>query len=108
MGPACQKPIQGLVTGANTGMMVIPNFRGTASFTTRGNDALLIQLGGSNSRCIAGYKLMAGQVLDVGRSKEGPAKQQAARSSGAGAVPAGVLMWGALVLVMLLLLQQQL
>jgi hypothetical protein len=83
--------------------MVIPNFKGVASFTTRGNDTLLIQLGGSNSRCVAGYKLMAGQVLDVGRSKEGPAKQQAARSSAAGAMPAGVLVWGAVVFAMQLL-----
>lgn len=103
MGPACQKPIQGLVTGANLGIMVIPNFKGVASFTTRGNDMLLIQLGGSNSRCVAGYQLMAGQVLDVGRNTTGPPKQQAARSSGAAGMPAGVFMWGALVLVMQLL-----
>lgn len=90
LGAACQKPIQGVVTGTNTGVFVIPNFKGVASLMTRGNDTMMIQLGGQGSQCVAGYRLMGGKILDVGRSKEEVQKQQEAnKKSGAGGATAG-------------------
>jgi hypothetical protein len=93
LGAACQRPIQGVVTGAGTGVLVIPNFKGVAAMQTRGNDTMFIQLGGQGSQCVAGYKLMGGKIMDVGRTKEEVAKQQEAtkKSGAAAAAPAWAL-----------------
>lgn len=105
LGAACQKPIQGVVTGANSGILVIPNFKGVGAMATRGNDTMMIQLGGQGSQCVAAYKLMGGKIMDVGRTKEEVQKQQdAVKKSGAAAAHAPVslallaLMLGYLVL----------
>lgn len=89
LGAACQKAIQGVVTGAGTGVLVIPNFKGVAAMQTRGNDTMFIQMGGQGSQCVAGYKLMGGKIMDVGRTKEEVAQQQeATKKSGAAAAAA--------------------
>jgi hypothetical protein len=90
LGAACQKPIQGVVTGANSGILVIPNFKGVGAMATRGNDTMMIQLGGQGSQCVAAYKLMGGKIMDVGRTKEEVQKQQDAVKSGAAAAHAPV------------------
>ncbi|KAF8065911.1 hypothetical protein HT031_002972 [Scenedesmus sp. PABB004] len=84
---ACSKPIQGVVTGAGTALMVIPNFKGVATMQTRGNDTMFVQLGGQGSNCVGAYKLLTGQIMDLGRSQ--PAQATAAAKSGAGARAAG-------------------
>lgn len=73
LSAACQKPIQGLVTAAGGGVMVVPNFKGVATMMTRGNDTMFIQLGGQGSNCVAAYKLKSGQIMDMGRPKDAPA-----------------------------------
>jgi hypothetical protein len=52
------------------------------------------------SNCVAGYKLMGGKVMDIGRSKDELKAQQdaGAKKSGAGAA-AGAPTWGAALLL---------
>jgi hypothetical protein len=88
LSAACQKPIQGLVTAAGGGVMVIPNFKGVATMMTRGNDTMFIQLGGQGSNCVAAYKLKSGQIMDMGRPKDAPAAATAKSAAGAAAVSA--------------------
>jgi hypothetical protein len=74
------------MTGANNGILIVPNFKGVATMQTRGNDTLFIQLGGQGSNCVAGYKLMGGKIMDVGRTREelkAQADAGAAKKSGA-------------------------
>ncbi|KAF6259374.1 hypothetical protein COO60DRAFT_1017741 [Scenedesmus sp. NREL 46B-D3] len=100
LSAACQQPIQGLVTTAGGGVMVIPNFKGVATMTTRGNDTMLIQLGGQGSNCVAAYQLKSGQIMDVGRPEDAPAAAAADSRAGAAAVSAA----GSIVLVLMTLL----
>lgn len=86
LGPACQKPIQGLVTGAGAGVWIIPAFKGVASVSTRGNDTMIVQLGGQGSSCMGAYKLLSGQVMGLGQAVAGPATQNKTATSAAGGV----------------------
>jgi hypothetical protein len=103
LSAACQKPIQGVVTGANSGILVIPNFKGVGSMITKGNDTMMIQLGGQGSQCVAGYKLMGGKIMDVGRTKEEVQKQQDAVKKSGAAVAATPLALALLVGLLVLL-----
>lgn len=77
LGPACQQPIRGIVTGANTGVWLIPNFAGVASVSTRGNDTLIVQLGGQGSSCVGAYKMLSGEILGLGQPVQTAAPQAA-------------------------------
>ena len=66
-GASCGENVQGIITGAKSAIIKIPTFKGIAVAQTQGNDTLLIALGGEGSQCVAGYKLVGGQFLNLGR-----------------------------------------
>lgn len=89
LAPGCQTPIQGLVTGASAGVWVIPNYKGVASVTARGNDTIIVQLGGQGSSCTGAYKLLSGQVLGLGQPVQNTTAQAKPATSTAGSNVSG-------------------
>jgi hypothetical protein len=66
-GASCSEQVQGIITSASTAILKIPTFKGIAIAQTKGNDTLVVTLGGEGSQCVAGYRLVGGQFLNLGR-----------------------------------------